>query len=90
MVRSSIRKNLSGKSVWIALYAIYLVFILLSVYAFIAEDSVDDITKDMDEKYDYYLVFDRDGKTTHYDVIRYDNSNPGKITLTYWTQQKQT
>lgn len=75
-----------GKSVWILLYAIYLALILISVQAFLAQDSIDDIRKGMDEKYDYYLTFDKDGSQSHYDVTRYNTSEQGLITLTYWTQ----
>jgi PKD repeat protein len=62
---------------------------LISVYAFIAEDSVTDIRKNMDEKYDYFLTFPTDGSRTHYEVIRHDSGSPGKIELTYWTQDNK-
>jgi PKD repeat protein len=71
------------------LYSLYLAIILASVYAFVAENSISDIRKDMDEKYDYFLTFPKDGKQTHYDVTRHNTDLPGKITLTYWTQDNK-
>ena len=85
----SVRKFFKHKSIWTALYAVYFSMVLLSVYAFIAEDSVDNVIDGMDEKYDYTLVFNHDGKTTHYDVTRHTTSLPGKITLTYWTSENK-
>jgi PKD repeat protein len=90
-----VRKNTStsrifkGNSIWIAFYATYLVFILLSAYVFIAQDSVDDIRNNMEESYTYKLTFKADGRTTHYDVTRHDTNTPGKITLVYWTEDNK-
>ncbi len=83
------KKYLKRRSFWIMLYSLYLAIILTSVYAFVAEDSISDIRKDMEVKYDYYLTFPKDGKQTHYDVTRHNTDLPGKITLTYWTQDNK-
>jgi hypothetical protein len=55
----------------------------------IAEVSVQDVRNDMDEKYTYYLTFEKDGKKTHYDVTRHNTAEPGAITLIYWTQDNR-
>ena len=73
------------RSVWLVIYTVYLSLVLLSVTAFIAEESVDDIRDNMDEHYDYYLTFRTDGKTTHYDVTRHDTGKNGRISLRYYT-----
>lgn len=86
---SSIRRVLKRRSTWAVLYAIYLALILLSVHTLIAEVSVQDVRDDMDEKYTYYLTFEKDGKKTHYDVTRHNTAEPGSITLIYWTQDNK-
>jgi len=78
-------KIFKKKSVWVAMYAVYLSLILLSVQAFIAQNTVDEIRGNMDPSYDYYLTFREDGVTTHYDVMRHDSNEPGRIELTYYT-----
>lgn len=83
--RGRIRSYLKGNSIWLMVYAIYIALILISVHSFIAQQTVDEIRTNMDEKYDYYLTFPGDGKVTHYDVTLHNTSIPGKITLTYWT-----
>jgi PKD repeat protein len=83
---SYLKKTFKKKSLWIMLYAVYLTMVLLSVQALIAQDSVDEIRANMDDKYDYFLVFNHDGKSTHYIVTRHDPNEVGKITLTYWTE----
>ena len=89
MNRQNLKQYMKRRSIWFGLYAIYLVFILISVYAFMAEDSISDIRTGMDEKYTYNLLFTKDGKSTHYDVTLHDTGTPGKITLTYWTQDNK-
>jgi hypothetical protein len=71
------------------MYAVYISLILLSVQAFIAEESVDKIRENMDDSYDYYLIFREDGVTTHYDVKLRDTSEPGRIWLTYYTDSNR-
>jgi PKD repeat protein len=83
------KKYFKHRLVWVALYALYLTIILISINVFIAEDSIDDITTNMDEKYTYNLIFPQDGKITHYEVTRHNKAEPGKITLTYWTQDNK-
>jgi PKD repeat protein len=75
--------------VWAAMYAVYLVFILISAYTFLAEESVDNIRSNMDASYTYHLTFEYDGVKTHYDVERNSASSPGKIDLTYYTQDNK-
>jgi PKD repeat protein len=61
----------------------------MSVSAYLAEQSVNQVRDNMDESYTYYLTFRTDGVTTHYTVTRHDTSEPGKITLTYWTDDNK-
>lgn len=89
MKGSIVKKFLKRKSVWTLLYAVYLALILMSVHAFIAQESVDDIRSNMDTSYSYDLAFYKDGVTTHYDVKRHNISEPGKISLTYFTQNNK-
>jgi PKD repeat protein len=63
--------------------------ILISLNAFIAQNTVEDIQSGMNDSYNYHLVFKKDGKTTHYDVMRYNSSEYGEITLTYYTSSNQ-
>ena len=87
--RQRITHFIKRRSLWLGLYTVYLVFILISVYAFLAEESVSDIRNDMDEKYIYNLVFTKDGASTHYVVTRHDSNASGKIVLTNWTQDNK-
>jgi PKD repeat protein len=87
--KGSVNRFFRRKSVWAVLYTVYLALILLSVQAFIAEISVDTVRKGMDVKYDFYLTFQNDGITSHYDVTRHDDAAPGMIDLTYWTQDNR-
>ncbi|UCH89353.1 MAG: PKD domain-containing protein [Thermoplasmata archaeon] len=73
------------KSVWTVIYAVYLSLILLSVNAFIAQESIDNMRADLDDQYTYHLTFEEDGVKTHYDVTRHNSNQPGKVTLTYYT-----
>lgn len=82
----SIKRLFTRKSSWAVVYAVYLSLILLSLNAFYAEITVDDIREKMDDSYTYHLTFRKDGVTTHYDVTRHDTSKPGRIQLTYYTQ----
>jgi PKD repeat protein len=83
--QNRIKKIFKRKSVWAGMYAVYLALILMSVQAFLAQDSVETIRDNMDPSYDYYLTFWNDGVTTHYTVTRHDTSIPGKLHLTYHT-----
>ena len=56
------------------------------MHVLFAADTVDDIRSGMDESYTYNLSFPKDGKITHYDVTRHVKTEPGMITLTYWTE----
>ncbi len=89
MNKEARRGYLKHRKAWVVLFAIYLALIFMSINVFIAEDSVDDIRKNMDEKYTYHLTFTTDGQTTHYDILRYNSDVPGIITLTYWTQDNK-
>jgi PKD repeat protein len=87
MKRARLGVFLKKHPVSVILYAVYFSLILLSVHAFIAQDTVvDDLRTNMDESYDYNLVFKHDGQTTHYDVLRHNSSENGYITLTYHTE----
>lgn len=68
------------KKLMVALYAIFLSFILLSLSTLLAEDYIG--TK-MDDEYNYHLTFPSDGKQSHYFVERVDTDADGNIDLTY-------
>jgi PKD repeat protein len=82
---SSIKSFFKRKSVWAAVYAVYLAIILMSVQAFIAVDIKQDIINNMDKSYTYHLTFKETGTVTHYDVVLHNESQYGYIDLTYWT-----
>jgi hypothetical protein len=66
-------------------FALYITFILLSTIPYIAESQIRTRQSDMDEKYDYHLVFQNDGKQSHYIVERVDTNSIAEIDLTYTT-----
>jgi len=86
---AGVKSLLKKRSVLVTVYAIYLSMVLLSVQAFLAEESVDEIRNNMDEYYDYSLTFRSDGRTTHYDVTRHDSGENGRIVLRYYTQSNK-
>ncbi len=79
------RKLTPRKKLLIVGFALYLTFILLSTIPYIAESQLRTRQNEMDEKYDYYLVFKTDGEQSHYYVERVNTSKNGEITLTYTT-----
>jgi hypothetical protein len=62
--------------------ALYITFILLSTFAYLADRSVEPNMKD---SYEYHLTYPRDGRQTHYYVERVNTSRIGKIDLVYTT-----
>jgi len=66
------------------LFALWLVFIILSQVPFIAENLID--TSEMDETVESHLRFLSDGKTGHYYVERYDTNQTGLINVLYTTE----
>lgn len=89
MKRGRLKNLFRRKSVWAVLYAVYLALIMVSVQSLYAELVVDDIRKEMETSYNYDLSFFKNGKTSHYDVVLHDSEKPGRITLTYWTQDNK-
>jgi hypothetical protein len=83
-VASAKNRKISKKSFFAVLFALYLVFIILSQIPFIAENYID--TSEMDETTESYLRFSSDGKTGHYYVERYDTNVPGRIHVVYTTK----
>jgi hypothetical protein len=78
------RKKLFTKNnrwLWITLYALWVVFILISATAFYAEQSINTRANG---SYSYQLKFDQDGEIEHYIVELVDTSKPGRIWLTYY------
>jgi hypothetical protein len=65
--------------------ALYLTFILLSTIPYIAETQLRNRQRQMDDQYDYHLVFETDGNQSHYIVERVNTSKNATITLTYTT-----
>jgi len=76
------RVPLTKKSIFAILFALYLVFILLSQIPFLAEDLDTGV---MDDTYESHLTFSQDGKTGHYYVERYDTQKVGRINVLYTT-----
>ncbi len=79
------------KKAFIVGFAIYLTFILLSVIPYIAESHVRSRQEQMDDEYEYHLIFPTDGEYPtigadwKYKVERVDPSKAGEIILTYTT-----
>ena len=76
-----LNKQSNKKSFWAILFAIWIVFIILSQVPFLAETLVDYSA--MDETVESHLRFPQDGKQGHYYVERYDTDKPGLIDLIY-------
>ncbi|MCK5558993.1 MAG: hypothetical protein KAJ51_00305, partial [Thermoplasmata archaeon] len=66
-------------------FAFYLTFILLSTIPYIAETQLRGRQREMDDQYDYHLVFETDGPQSHYIVERVNTSKNATIILTYTT-----
>ena len=85
MVRAATIKCHSGPDrrrwFWIAIYAIYIVFILISVTAFYAEQSINTRSSGFHQ---YVLTFTDDNKEIdHYTVELVNSSNSGRIQAEY-------
>ena len=65
---------------WATIYALYLIFILLSASVYYAQQELDTRASGI---YEYDLTFDSDGKIEHYDVELVDKGNPGKVRVIY-------
>ena len=69
---------------WITLYALYIVFILISTAAFYAEETVETRAH-ATGTYEYNLYFPRDGVIGHYTVTRtFGGEQPGKIHVIFY------
>ncbi len=76
-------KKISKMGLVIALvYALYIAFIILSRVPLLAEIWVET---EMEDTYEYHISFLSDGKQSHYDVERYNQSSPGYIHVKYTT-----
>jgi hypothetical protein len=71
------------KSIFAILFALWVVFVLLSNIPLIAQTLID--YSDMDDKVVSRLTFPQDGKQGHYYVERYNLLEPGLINLVYTT-----
>ena len=71
----------SKKRLLIALYALYITFILISCASYIGEESMRG--KINNDQYSYKLTYEKDGIQSHYDVIRTDSGENGYITVLY-------
>jgi len=76
------RRSLGGRRTFVLAFSLYLTFIVLSMVPYIAQQSVET---NMDERYEYNLVFNADGNQTHYYVERYNTGVPGTVDLVYTT-----
>ena len=75
-------KKLSKKGLTVVIiYIIYITFIVLSRVPFLAEYYVGSEMKD---SYEYRLSFLTDGKHSHYEVLRNNQSTPGYIYVKYY------
>ena len=68
------------KKLLVVLYAVLISFILLSMSSFLAEDY---IATQLEEKYEYHLIFPVDGYQSHYYVERVNRASDGVIDLSY-------
>ncbi len=73
------------KKIYLVAFTLYLTFILLSTIPYIAELELRSRQGEMDDKYDYHLIFEKDGEQSHYIVERVDTSINAEIILTYTT-----
>ena len=76
-------KQHKNRPIWAILFALWLVFILISQVPFLAEDLFD--YSNMDDEVVSHLKFTNDGKSGYYYVERYDTSQPGRINVVYTT-----
>jgi hypothetical protein len=67
----------------ILIYCLYLLLIILSQIPYIAENFTESKIPDNVE---YHLTFHEDGKQSHYEIIRSNNSFPGRIDIYYYSQ----
>ncbi len=73
------------KKLGIVAFALYVTFILLSMVPYMAESQIRTRQGSMDASYSYHLVFQEDGRQSHYDVTLVDPSKEGVIDITYTT-----
>ena len=69
-----------NRGLWITIYAIYVVFILISATAFYAEQAINSRSR---TTFNYVITFDSDGTKEHYTVTLTDNTEQGKIFVEY-------
>lgn len=81
LIRKQVKKLSKKGFVIILVYAMYITFILLSRVPLFAETWVEP---KMEDNYEYNLSFLTDGKQSHYEVERYDQSIPGTIYIKYY------
>ena len=80
--RSRTAQRGSRRRLALMLYSVYLAFLLLTTAPILAELGLEE---NMQETYDYDMVFMDDEGHTHYEVDRWDAEEPGTIDLTYDT-----
>jgi PKD repeat protein len=84
---NSKQKLTPRKRILILGFALYVTFILLSRIPYIAESGTRQLLEDnMEDSYQYNLVFNEDGRQSHYYVERFDSAYPGIINLEYFTE----
>jgi len=66
--------------VWFLIYVLYASFILISATAYFAEEQVDKYAANSKS---YVITFNDDGSVEHYSVKLEESSEPGKIWVTY-------
>jgi len=71
----------SKKRLLIALYALYITFILISCATYIGEQSMRGRINN--DQFYYKLTYEKDGIQSHYEVIRTDSGENGYITVLY-------
>ena len=82
-IKSPSPKSTNKKPLWAVLFALWLVFILLSQVPLLANTLID--YSDMDETVESHLRFPVDGRTGHYYVERHDTAKVGLIDVEYTT-----
>lgn len=73
------------KRLLILAFVLYVTFIILSRVPYIAENGTRQLKDNMDDEYRYYLIFEEDGRQSHYYAERGDTGFPGQIDLKYIT-----
>ncbi len=79
--KNKYHKILNFKWLFIFSYIVYLILILMCHVPFMAEQFSNH---EISDNVEYHLTFNCDGKQSHYDVVRFNKTIPGRIDLYYF------